>query len=427
MAYFAQLQGAAQWLLQRRNADQGWGMVPGQPSSMVNTAEALYVLAKANSTSTEMAPSLDFIKSSIRCHLEKRGPRTRYVSLPLLTLAECFPTQERQTQKFMLDWLLRARNSDHGWGDEANNDSSDIFSTYLAASALFAARGFTDEPIVAAGNWMLQQHREEGWAMHEAQPYSPTATAYAVATLRIAELQETAAYHQGREMLLSNDGWDNEEVVISGTKWLHSKSTAIIRALVQSETDTMHPTVAEGVRSFQRRITDDGWTERPIENKPTIRSQYWAVYGLDALIQHFDPSILIPRLDAMRQQGVLREPQYLPFAVNTPFHTIIPASIFRIVVWTGLVLGLLAAPGFLSLLPLPSSSALPPVGLAVLMGAIWLISKRPTQFPRMGRWMRRLILFLGLVGTVYGTSPADVADWLKAHLQTFFGNIANSL
>ena len=413
MAYFVQLAGAAKWLLENRNPDGGWGMVPGQPSSMVNTAEALYVLQRAGAPTSDCAPSIEYMKGSLDEHLRDRGKRVRYVALPLLTLAECFPNTERRFQRKAAEWLVRARNADQGWGEVERNGQSDIFSTYLAASALNAAAWNRAKDVTAAADWMLREHSAEGWSLHAQQSYSATATAYAVAVLAMAGLSDRPSYQQGRELLLANDSWDNEEVVIAGTKWLHSKPTAIIRALVQSETDILHPTVAEAVRSFQRRITPEGWTEKESENTPTIRSQYWATYGLDPIIRHFDPSIVIPRIDAMRQQGALQEPLFLPFATGTRFHTILPAPLFRLATWGAALTGLFAAFGLQEAIPAPNQSVVSWAGIALLAASLYLMSKRPTHFPAMGPWARRLLLMISLLGVLYDVDPTEVVEALK--------------
>jgi hypothetical protein len=387
-------------------------MVPGQPSSMVNTAEALYVLAKAGGDLSDCAAGWAFIRENLGEHLKSRGERVRYVAFPLLTLSECFPDQDRRLQRFMLDWLIKARNPDDGWGDEAQDGNSDIFSTYIAALAVSAAPFDNRSLVSAAGRWMVAAFQNSGWQMHSGQPYSATATAYAVEILARAGLSGSPAYAAGRELLLANDDWENEEAVISGTKWIHCKPAAVIRALAQAETDILLPTVAEGIRVFQRCITErDGWTERPGENVPTIRAQYWAAFGMAPLRELFDPAIVLPRVDAMRRQGALQEPAFLPFATGSRFHTILPAPLFRVIMWAALVSGLGLALGLDALLPKAPPRATSLAGLALLAGSLWLVRKRPRQFPRLSRWVGWLLILVGAAGAVFGVSPADFAQW----------------
>src|SRR5207244_8673318 len=104
----------------------------------------------------------------------------------------------------------------------------------------------------------------------------------------------------------------------------------VIRTLSVTETDLFHPTLADGIRQLQRRVHPTyGWTERPLDNLPSIRSLYWAVSALSTVYIHFDPSIYIPRVDAERSQGVLLEPQFVPFVTNTRWHTILPSIVLR--------------------------------------------------------------------------------------------------
>jgi hypothetical protein len=420
MAYFRELARAANWLQAQANDDGGWGMVPGQSSSMVNTSEALYVLAKAGRKDADCAKALQFIRDNLVDHVRTRGPRLRYVAFPLMTLAECFPDFDRRFQRFMQDWLLKAMNPDHGWGEEANNRSSDLFSTYLAVTALSKTASDHSATIAAAGRWVISQFQETGWALHSAQPYSATAIAYSLNLLATAHLEETPAYKQGRELLLANDNWENEETVMSGTKWLHCKPGAVIHGLVQTETDILLPPVASAVRTFQRCITPgEGWTERQGENTPTIRSQYGAVFGMAPLMAWFDPAIVIPRVDAMRKQGMLQEPQFLPFGTGTRFHTILPAFIFRFLVWCGILFGFAMSLGALSVIPSPPHYVGSLAGLALMSVSLWLIGKRRRQFPRIGRWVQWLLISIGALGAVFGVSPLDLVEWVREAIGFF--------
>lgn len=332
------------------------------------------------------------------------------MAFPLLTLSECFADTDLRFQRYMVDWLLRARNVDDGWSDVSGSNESDLFSTYIAVVALSKYRTPPSEQIQAAGRWTLAKYQEPGWSLHSNQPYSATGTAYALEILAAAQMDDTPAYKAARELLLSTDEWENEETVISGTKWLHCKPAAVIRGLIRTEQDLLLPAVADAVRAFQRCITmNDGWTERPGENTPTVRAQYWATFGMAPLLKKFDPAIVLPRVDAMRRQGALQEPNFLPFATGTKFHTIVPRPVFKASVYLGLVTGLLGCVGIWSAVPGLPARAISGCWLAVLVLCLWIIGKRQRQFPKVSKWVRGLIVSIGILSAVFGFSPADVA------------------
>lgn len=408
MAYFSELRHAKDWLLENRSADGGWGMTAGQGSSMVNTAEALFVLAKAGAPMALCQPALNYLRSNLTPHLSERGSRTRYLSLPLAVLAECFPSFDTKFQRSVAEKLVAARNDDDGWGDDARDGESDVFSTYLAIEALSLAGGYAAE-IEAAGRWILSQHREAGWGLHPSQNYSISGTAYALQALVRTGHLDTPAFKLGHEQLLSVDRWEPEEIIIPGAKWLHCRSAAVVRALIASGTDPFHPTIAEGIRAFQRCVHQGaGWTETPNENSPTIRSQYWAASALDRVWQAFDPAICIPRVDAERTQEVLLEPIYLPFATGTRFHTIIPAAVFRAIVWALLLGGLLASSNLLAHVRTPSPGWAVATGVVMVVAATVLVRKRPKQFPYLYPLVRYAVVIAAALGAIFGTSAYQI-------------------
>lgn len=415
MAYFPELQNARRWLVDNTNADGGWGMVAAQPSSMVNTAEVLFVLAKAGAPYEELITGLSFMRDNLDTHLETRGKRIRYVAFPLAVLSECFPDYDAALRKHLSEWLIASQNADGGWGEEANDRNSDVFSTFLATDALMKA-GEGGDAIKAAGRWMSARHTEAGWSLYPDQRHSLAGTAYGVMTLLYAGFRDTSSFASGRELLLGTDNWEPEEVNIRGTRWHHDRASLIIRALSVTETDLFHPTLAEGVRIFQRRVHPlYGWTEKPSDNLPSIRSIYWAVAALSTVYTRLDPAIYIPRVDAERSQGVLLEPSFIPFAVNSRWHTIVPSSGFRVFVYFLLVAGFITASGLLERVPRLPSQVGAPIGVLMVAASAVLVRKRPKQFPRLFPWVNWIVAVTATLGFLFGFSVYDLLrlpNWL---------------
>src|SRR6185369_9218834 len=88
MGYQRTIQDAARWLASNVNPDMGWGMSPGQASSIVNTAEAIYILTRAKGYAAEIENGLAYISNRLFKSLEEQGSRTRYVLFALLALTD---------------------------------------------------------------------------------------------------------------------------------------------------------------------------------------------------------------------------------------------------------------------------------------------------------------------------------------------------
>ena len=408
MAFLLPLQEASAWLLRHQREDEGWGATPGQASSLVNTAEALYVLAAAGCRDPAVSGGISFFRKNLQRHLAERGPRTRFVALPLFTLLYCFPDADSQLITVLADILLQGRNVDSAWGFDLSDHCSDLFSTYLAVEALRLAPGFEDE-IAAAGRWVVSRTGATGWPMHEGQSYSLTATAYAVQVLHHARLEAAPAYRAGRELLLGAVSFENEDSVISGTVWTHCRATAVIRALTLTGVEPFHPALAEAIRSLNKRmIVGQGWGETAGANAPTIRSQFWATYALTLAAANFDIAIHIPRVSAERIQGTLVEPTYLPFLTGTNWHLIVPARAFRWFVYGLVIVGAVLISG----IKIPFPSSIPGldivVGALLMFSAFFLIRKRPKQFRRGSRWAAVIMAVLAFINAVMGVSVTEV-------------------
>lgn len=376
MGYQVPLFEARCWLTANKRDDGGWGLAPGQGASLVNTAEALFVLRKANATVEDCLSGLQYLATNVEVHVKdsKRGPRSRYASFPLMVLRQCFPDYDPSVSDQIGELLFAGRNSDDGWGWDLRDERSDIFSTYLAVEALRSDPAYASA-LAAAGRWVISKASAAGWSFHDRQEYSTVATALAIQILHHSGLSDSPAFTVGRELLLTTKVWDEEDVVIWGTPWVHCRAAAVLKALVLTGTEPFHPTIADGIRVFNKRmISGFGWGEKESSNLPTVRSQYWAVSGLSAVQENFDASIHIPRVSAERLQGTLVEPQFLPFLVGSAWQFIVPAVAFRWSVYLLIIVAALLSSGLIELLVLPTVTA-SVISLALLAWAAFLVRK----------------------------------------------------
>lgn len=117
MAYHDRLEAAITWLEGTQRAqDGGWGLAAGQASSIVNTAEALFVLRRGRFYPTSARRGVEFIRSSLSKHLDDpdRGKRVRYVAFALLAFAEYEDFVGKDEIQSCVSWLLDSRNHDNG-------------------------------------------------------------------------------------------------------------------------------------------------------------------------------------------------------------------------------------------------------------------------------------------------------------------------
>lgn len=422
MGYSESLRGSADWLckIQRKN-DGGWGLNPGQVSSLVNTAEALFVLSKATCQDDVVLRGLSFIERFTFEHVQTRGPRTRYVAFPLLVVGHCFPAWNVEFRQRLIEWLIDARNTDGGWGVEARDNSSDLFSTYVAMTALGACK--IDFDSTATARWILSRASSRGWTLRdratagENPPLSYVATAYAILALAAARELHHEAVQRGKEILLQIDHWGHEDETISGTVWRHCTYTHVLQALAVLGVDPFSPTIANGVRHISTLASPEvGWEETSQDKTQTVRAQYWAVAALSALSLSIDPAIHIPRIDAERTQDTLREPEFFKFFIHSPWATVLPARLYKYVVW-----GLLVASAYLALTPFTLPPIIPDDILGISLAALawWLITKRPKAFGKLRRWGNRLVVVLGVINLLLGPSVRQLSSGIRELLGRF--------
>ncbi|MDP3013324.1 MAG: terpene cyclase/mutase family protein, partial [Candidatus Subteraquimicrobiales bacterium] len=289
MSYQVQLHKAAKWLVSIRNKDKGWGLSEGQASSIVNTAEAIYVLTKASPTDYHLAitEGLDFIQSKTIDSANKM-PRTRYVFFALLA---CLEHLEKVNSNFIQDckqWLLKARNNDGAWGHTANDENSKLYPTVMAL--LMLDLFCSEDELATAYNWIKSKSIDgNGWRFSGDVHYSPIATALAVIALRKVTDSDDHIFVWPKEQLLTVSTWDVETEDMPGTPWVHCSYMWIFPSLTQLGVEPYSKTIAQGVRELNKLNCDNGWKEP--NRHLTVRGQFWATFALHNLKQAYDPAI----------------------------------------------------------------------------------------------------------------------------------------
>jgi hypothetical protein len=413
MTYVDDLNRSAAWLVDSQNPDGGWGLTPRQESSLVNTAEALFVLRRSGMHGPAVVRGREFLRTQVFPHIEKRGPRIRYVAFTLLALAEGRRDDSAIVIGQCSKWLLAARSADHGWPSEKGNQESDLLSTYLALHSLLNG-GCDVEMLELSLNWLLSRANANGWSLEPNGPPSALACAYAVRILSRTHYRSHDLVRVASTVLYQNRDWGSVDEAIPGTVWKHTAFPIVVPALIDLGAEPYSPTIADGVRFINTlRSSEGGWNESAGPGARSIRGQYWAVMALDAVANAFDPGIHSIRIDAERAQPNLAEPAFVKLKVHSRWATILPSPIYR-----GLAYGLVAGSvailfGVFRLLPASPPALDPVIAAVLLLSAYQLARYRPKQFPRLYPHARLIAVAFAVIGLLLGAGIATVLQWIK--------------
>jgi hypothetical protein len=420
---------AARWIAQQQDKhDGGWGLVANQASSLVNTAEAVDVLQEAGGYEEACERGISFLVANTFQHAQPRltkdsaarGARIRYVAFPLLVLA----LHDRRHAAFIEKckaWLLRSRNDDCGWGDEANDQASKLFPTFLALRALQEA-GATEQELEHSYTWVRAQSKPDGWSLYPEHPISAVATAYGILCLTKSRFRNDERVERGGKFLLQTKAWHPTTDDASGTVWQHATCTWVICALAELDETPYSPTIAEGIRYINTLKRSGGapWAETPDHHALSTRSQYWAVVALRALQRSFDPSIHSIRIDAERATEELKEPTYLKFKVRSSWAVIIPAKMYQFATYLCFFVALLFAFSFHRALPSFSKEMDMIVAiLLLLLGWKLLRIRRKAFSPRVKTFLTWIVGAAVFAGAWFGKDGYTILSGAVEFTRTY--------
>jgi hypothetical protein len=412
MGYHRKIIEAADWLIKNKNPDNGWGLSSGQASSIVNTAEAVYILTKTNKFPEHILLGLEYVQKNLSPHLQTYGKRVRYVCFSLLVFLEQLNDANSSFVNEWVEWLVRARNTDGAWGHEANDGKSSLFPTCLSLIVL-SRLGCEKGEIEHAYNWKLSKRTETGWNFDimKASP-SPTATALAVLALKGKIDLINNIFDTPRDFLLSTKHWSTESETQPGAPWQHCTYQWIFPALMSLDVEPYHKTIAEGVIEINKYGFDGGWCE-PDGNK-TIRGQFWAVYAFDSIYKAYDPGIHTYRIDSERTQTALTEPAFVNIRVNTDHAIIIPRRYYQLLTYILLLLSIACFSGLYRFLVRVPRLADYLMSVILFIATIRLVEARKVLF---SKWFFYLvygiIAFVELVSLLLGKSVIDMFNFVR--------------
>ncbi len=416
MAFQKNLQQASDWLVSAQNPDYGWGLTPTQASSLVNTAEAIFVLDMAGAKYAEhVQQGLDYFVTDWKKHLKERGPKLRFVAFPLFVAGHIGSLSRLgEDAQVMKDWILEQRNSDDGGWGAASGDESDIYSTFLAVQAL----QFFELPQNVSNQarlWILGHCGERGWGFDSPNASSRSATAYALVALNILGEKIDPKIRPAISLLIQTERWDDEEASYAGTLWKHCTHSNVLSALAIIEDDLFSSTIAEGIRHSNHLLSPSGGWMETLDGRDnrTVRAQYWAAYYSEKVISAFDPSKFIPRVDAERTETTLQAPDFQHFAVKSRYASVIPTSAFRLLVYSIFLVGTALALELNRPSQIQFSDFSRILGFILLAASFVLMSKRPLVFRMPYRTLVIIVAALGALNLLFGVTIEGTFDAIK--------------
>lgn len=403
MSYYGNVKLASDWLsLIQNKSNHGWGLNSEQEPSIVNSAEAIFVLKRSNEHFGRIQSGIEFIKMNLTQHLENRGNRTRYVQFALLNLIHNSNSELKEFIEYNISWLLSARNQDGGWGYKANDEQSQLYPTCVSILLLKKFR-FNVKALESAYNLILSKRNNGIWSFNENSRLSETATA--IATLSIMTCKDIPFDMKGIEnFLLKNQYWGTEIENMPGANWEHCSYMWIFPALIKLGNAPHCMTITRGINFLKNLECSQGWLEP--NSSLTVRGNFWAVFALDSLTTKFDP---------LQHSYKIQTENWLHFNVDNQWTIIIPTKLYKWITFMLTLIGILLFLGinrFYGHLPIYFDFIL---SLIFFIIVIRLTFIRKNRFSILIRWIiGGVVAILTLFQVITGKSILDIFNFLYA-------------
>jgi len=294
---------SAEYLIKKINDDYGWGLniEKGiQASSIVNTAEAIFVIMHSNIEFQYIRKTRKFLLKALESHPKERGYRTRYFSFGLFGLYE-LGFKDTPIIDSCIAQLENLVVGNFGWPEEASEKKVNLFETLMATIAITQYRG-SEYLIKKFPKWKqtIEQLRnqEDFWGFYGKGDTSIAAVSYVTLIYSILEPKNSLVNEMRkllcteiRELLFNNKLLEIQS--IHGTDWHHYTYTWGIKSLLYSK-PTIDDQIEELIIITLNKISNlfkrnYGFTE-PYKNICNVRSIFNNVIALCAIKDYFDLS-----------------------------------------------------------------------------------------------------------------------------------------
>jgi len=408
----AELAGAAEWLkTTRRTGDGSWGKSRGEASSIVSTAEALYVLSLAGADKSVLAVSEKFIREAVQTHPATRGAMTRYQIYGIYALLLLGAASNDPDVVGCATWLkekaIRIPNTagspqfawSYCYDSEDAKPSPNLFHTVIAVDALSRVCAREDDYVQGGLAWIAKQQRlDNGWGAELNADSTPSHTALAVDLLcRLTPEDNAVRIGNGRQYLNAVQDWTQEKETIGGV-WEHCPHALVPIALMESGTQATDPCVTQHLLYFSHHVSKEGgWFEDGAAAVRTVRVSYWAAWLLRTYLDRLNPFA-----EAERQTKQETASDMIT-VIPGPWLRTKSAPAFVIVIS---LVSLVSAILFLLVLPVTTCRWIGiAANLVIFIGAAIVINIEKVRFKRLSQFLKTTYVAFEVIGTlaaIYG-------------------------
>jgi hypothetical protein len=300
------IKASADFLISRRNPnDGGWGLnieKGFQASSIVNTAESLFVINKAGYQIDDLEKTIQFLKKGIADHTISRGDNLRYLTFGIWGLLIAGLDSSDIFVRTVAERIEERIIGDLGWAENVDDKEIHIWPTFHSLWMLNKIHGsdyITTKYYKCLAN-LLSTGRKNAykWGFTETKDISLAATAYVLILLArfypgTSDTLQTRAsvLEMLSKALMNNQPLEVESV--AGTDWHHYSYCWALKAIHSTSLPLDEGTFSATLKvlNYIDNLFCDGRgyckPGTPVCNVP---SNYNHVLALDAVIENFDPS-----------------------------------------------------------------------------------------------------------------------------------------
>jgi len=295
---------SAEYLLRKINKnDYGWGLNIGvgvQASSIVNTAEAIFVIMHSNIKFPYIRETQEFLLKALNNHPKERGCRTRYFSFGLLGLHKLGFKDMNIIGRYITQ-LESLVIDDFGWPEETKEKRVNLFETLMATIVITQFRGsrYLIERFPKWEKRIEQLRNQEGlWGFYGGDNTSVAAVSYVILIYSILDPRNTLIKDlrewlcaKIKEFIFNNKLLEIQS--IHGTDWHHYTYVWGIKSLLYSK-PPIDAQIEEIIIITLKKIANlfkrnQGFIE-PYKNISNVRSIFNNVLALCAIKDYFDLS-----------------------------------------------------------------------------------------------------------------------------------------
>ncbi len=307
------IQRAGIWLLEERNEDGGWGIYPGAPSKITNTAQSIIAIAGVDTLRDKIGPALELLRRTLTESTEQLAySNTRHFALAAMAMMKGGVLPDDMLLQQCLSQLMRPETMHGGWGLRPNSRDFLIHPTSLALSTLSMVMqrgGYRDAVryLDHGASWLIHSANEDGgWGFRPKDNNSRVAcTAYALSSLLDAGWSTSEpVVLRGFEYIWqhqsNNGGWDTEreETTVERTfYWDHFALAQAILAISRCREYLHLENLYRALnRLFGLQNEDTGGWQFEDRSAQTIWATAEAMLTLDSYFDILSPESDVPRM-----------------------------------------------------------------------------------------------------------------------------------